>query len=152
MGRATSLPRGPRARLEALLEHLLDTTHKVIAELDALDGDPDLEPNLGAPEDHPSLFRPYLRPTNPGDQSHWERGAQDDREEECEDEGAQCEDEGVSGLHDPDREPDHEWETCHWQDEGDQSTLLPHGVFVRGKSARPSVHQNVGAFIPVRAL
>lgn len=148
MARATSLPRSARARLEVLLEHLLDTTHKVIAELDALDGDTDLEPSLATPERHPNAGRYAAADMG---QLRWAQGAADDREEECEDEGAQCDDEGVCGLHDPDREPDHTHEACHWQDEGDQTVLIPHAVHVWPKT-RPSVHQNVGEFASVRPL
>jgi hypothetical protein len=77
-----------RVKLERAVERLL-------AKLDALDGDADLEdtgdaePSLGAPE---RLGR-YA-------QDHWAASGTDDREEVCEDEGAQCDDEGC----DPDRE------------------------------------------------
>lgn len=82
---AALLPRGrrQRERLRALLEAAIE---RAIETLDALDGDPDLEPSLSS--------------TNVGcgvsfSQLHWFRGCTDDREHECEDEGAQCDDEGV---------------------------------------------------------
>lgn len=148
MQRAPTLPKRPRARLEAALDRLLDAMHQALAELDALDGDPDAEPSLAAPERHPNPGR-YGAPDR--GQLRWAQGAADDREEDCEDEGAQCDDEGVCGLHDPDREPDHTHEACHWQDDGDQTTLIPHAVHVWPQT-RPSVHQNVGEFVSVRAL
>jgi len=133
MVRPATATRHARARLEAALERLLEVAHDAIAELDVLDGDPDLEPLLAAAEQHPTAGRySTLNPT----QEHWGFGAVDDREQECEDEGAQCDDEGVSGIHDPDREPeadrepDHEHEACAWQDEGDQTTLTAHPVHV----------------------
>ncbi|MBX3584757.1 MAG: hypothetical protein KF810_23015 [Rhizobiaceae bacterium] len=70
-------PTVPRYVIEAEIERL-------IALLDAMDPDPDLEPWLTG----------ELAPGDTGD----------DREEECEDEGGQCDDEGVieSGIADED--------------------------------------------------
>jgi hypothetical protein len=50
---------------------------KLLTALDAMDGDPDLEPSLA------------------GDYWAATRDGGDDREMECEDEGAQCDDEGA---------------------------------------------------------
>lgn len=72
-----SYKRHLRAAAEARVEQLL-------ALLDALDGDPDLEPNLGSNTQHQSL-----------NQEGWAWTGDDDREVECEDEGAQCDDEGA---------------------------------------------------------
>jgi hypothetical protein len=159
------VPRRASARIN-LRQQLEQAVEAAIAALDALDGDADLEPAVGAPESPcarfaPSRFSPegrVLGRLRPGDQRHWAEGGDcGEREDLCEDEGAQCDDEGVSGYLDPDREPDadaepdNEHEACHWQDEGDQTRLIPHGVYLR-RRARLSVHTNVGAFIPVRAL
>ncbi len=79
----------------ALRVKLEEAVERLIAALDALDGDADLEdtgdaePSLGSLE-HLGRYA----------QDHWATGATDDREEVCEDEGAQCDDEGC----DPDRE------------------------------------------------
>lgn len=69
-----------------------------------------------------------------------------DLEAVCEDEGGQCDDEGS----DSEREPEGP-ATCHWQDEGDQTVLRPHSVYVR-PDRRPAQYTNVGPFIRVRAL
>lgn len=74
-----------RKLLEAALERLLAAVEHVIADLDALDGDPDLEPSLGS-----RILAPYES------QARWSMGARDDREWDCEDEGAQCDDEGAN--------------------------------------------------------
>lgn len=140
-----------RARLEAALDRLLDAVQATVDELDALDPESDLEesdvePSLGVLERHPNYHlcnrqSPYL------DQANWAIGASaDDREEDCEDEGGACEDEGANSG---DYEPDHDHESCHWQDEGDQATLVPHRVYsLRPETAR-SPHANVGELVPV---
>jgi len=81
-------------------------------------GDCDREPSLGAPERHPCLERRYSRETKADrgehTQLHWATGDSsgedcehdDEREHECEDEGAQCDDEGADQG---DREPDFGW-------------------------------------------
>lgn len=53
----------------------------------------DAEPSLGAPEWHPDgrLWDGHIR----GSQLEWAAGTGDDREYECEDEGAACDDEGA---------------------------------------------------------
>ena len=69
----------------ASTRHLIeDEIERLIALLDQIDSDPDLEPWLAG----------ELAPGDLGD----------DREEECEDEGSQCDDEGVieSGIADED--------------------------------------------------
>jgi len=70
-------------RGDTLRQRLEQAVERAIAALDAYDGDANVEPWLGAPERASYDSRPA-----------WGRGAGDDREEECEDEGAQCEDEG----------------------------------------------------------
>jgi hypothetical protein len=125
-GQKTGLPaalrkptsRQMRERLETALERLLAAAEAIVADLDQLDGDHDLEeggdleltgdeePILGAPE--AKTVRTYVAAGPRGiplDQTHWadghggrygDLGAGDfDGEEECEDEGAQCEDEGA---------------------------------------------------------
>ena len=64
-----------RKRLEQRLEHLLDTAQKVIDALDAIDGDPDLEPSLGS--QNPFHFI---------GQEAWTCWPFDDREQEYEEE------------------------------------------------------------------
>lgn len=73
-------------------------------DLDALDGDADMEPSLGAPEVRvkcSELFGPsgFFRTRLVGetvDQRLWSEGGDaDEREAVSEDEGAQCDDEGV---------------------------------------------------------
>lgn len=49
------------------------------------------EPWLGSPEYHPSGYETM---GGPATQERWAQGANDGREDVCEDEGAQCEDEG----------------------------------------------------------
>lgn len=85
-----------RAAVESTIGTLIDL-------LDRIDGDPDFEPNLSAPV-----------PTFWLSQALWAEGADDDREESCEDEGFDSDREaslcGVtfgSGL-DDDREGDGE--------------------------------------------
>ncbi len=82
--------------MESALDRLLAAVDGVLADLDALDGDGDLEPALGAPENpcmrfNPSIFRDGQligwRP--PGDQRVWSEGGNvDEREDVSEDEGA----------------------------------------------------------------
>lgn len=59
---------------------LATTIERLINMLDDLEPDADLEPSLGWTDCGPDALA---------------NGLQDDREEECEDEGAQCDDEGV---------------------------------------------------------
>lgn len=66
-----------------------------------------------------------------------------DLEPQCEDEGAACEDEGAPD----DREPE-PFNTCHWQDEGDQTTLRPHAMFVH-PARDDRRHQNIGDLVPI---
>ncbi|MFY9291722.1 MAG: hypothetical protein WAP03_13640 [Methylorubrum rhodinum] len=98
----TQLPTEPRARLAAALAHLETLRDEMIAELDRLEGDPDFEPSLGAPERHPAVYNVFdLRRSS---QDLWSAGGDgDEREDVCEDEGGACEDEG----HDSDREADY---------------------------------------------
>ena len=133
------------ADLQRALERLEDLREQLITKLDALEGDPDLEPALGA--------------NGLMDQTRWADGspalmAYADLEEQCEggggddaceDEAGACEDEGA----DTDREPDHEHEACHWQDEGDQTCLKPHPVYLRSRHARPSWANLVGEQVTV---
>lgn len=196
-------PSVQRARLRAKCERAVD---RLIAILDAIEGDADDEPSLGFSEARRNAYA-----LGALDQSHIAEGATDGREDEhdgrepteddeetlgrsenidqsrrefsradlepwlgapnmaasqdqrmwgaryegyayggeadCEDEGAQCDDEGAED----DREPDEGGGLelgCHWQDEGDQTTLVPHDVTtIRVPSVR--LHTNVGAFFPV---
>lgn len=64
-----------RQRMEAAVETLL-------AALDVMDGDPDLEPSLGA-----VAYGCF------SDQRRWAQGVSDEREEACEDEGVRPDDE-----------------------------------------------------------
>lgn len=137
---ARATHRAPTARqrrkvLETALDRLLGVVEAVLADLDALDGDADLEPSLGAPIPYASVS-----------QVHWAAGGdQDEREDVSEDEGGACEDEGGQD----EREPENYY-SCNWQDEGDQTRLRQLPTY----SARPAprLYQNVGAFMPVRAL
>jgi hypothetical protein len=108
--------------MEAAVERLL-------AIMDAMDGDPDFEPGHGASE----LLGVQGRPG----QERWGESCTDDEREPPDDDEpslcgievnsifcgdgdfeAQCEDEGFES----DREPDED-HLCNWQDEGDQSVL-----------------------------
>jgi hypothetical protein len=83
-----TLDRNDRTSVATTIERLIDM-------LDALDGDENLEPSLGAPENHPGGYKD-------SDADGWKAKNADDREEACEDEGAQCEDEGaVTGDNEP---------------------------------------------------
>lgn len=134
--RARSLPHRLRleARIVEALEKLEDLRQEFVARLDAMHGDPDLEPWISATaagwnyegptddreadadEEPDDGFEPSLGSPESGSRSqlHWgdstlrEEPDDLDREAECEDEGAQCDDEG----HQDDLEPD-----C--DDEGD---------------------------------
>jgi hypothetical protein len=117
-----------RRRIEEALERLEDLRERLIAKLDALDGDPDLEPWLSASDGMNQRFwatlgaddrevgdddEPYLSATNIVDQRAWSLGGATDLEDE----------------HDG-REPEI-GEGCYWPDEGDQSTfcsLRPYGA------------------------
>lgn len=131
-----------RVRLEGLLDQLLTMVQTAVDELDALDPDSDLEPD---PDLEPSLGSTD-RGAGKCDQTAWGYSETGDREEVCEDEAAQCEDEGADIG---DYEPDHEHESCHWQDEGDQTHLIAHRTFSkRPADVRPS-WANVGELVPV---
>jgi len=64
-----------RALIEQTMERLLAAVEAATAALDALDGDPDLEPSLAFPEAYARGFYGLI-------------GDRDEREEACEDEGA----------------------------------------------------------------
>ena len=91
-----------REFIRPLLESEIE---RLIAALDLLDADPDLEPEgndepwLGAPDQQSGSWSGIMALGN------------DDREEECEDEGAQCEDEGNDSG---DREPELSGFNCAW--------------------------------------
>lgn len=101
-----------RRRMEKAVEALL-------AAMDAMDGDADLEPALGSPEVGYGRRR---RTAGTLDQRRWSIGdlaaAAGEREAVSEDEGGACEDEGSFDEKEPDL--DH---LCNWQDEGDQTRL-----------------------------
>jgi|GEM_PF-1066035 len=65
-----------RTLIEQTMERLLAAVEAATAALDALDGDPDLEPSLAFPEAYARGFYGLI-------------GERDDREEACEDEGAE---------------------------------------------------------------
>ena len=127
-----------RRRLETALEQLLAAAEAIVADLDEIDGDPDLEPSLG------SLGATYhtgsdQRLTHHGVTDDREHDAGDDREEVCEGEGDYDE-----------REPDQD-HMCNWQDEGDQTKLRQLPVYSKRRKVK-SPHQNVGEFVAVRVL
>lgn len=70
-----------RQRLRRKLERVID---KLIDALDTLDGDPDLEDGA---DDEPSLSAAVPRADRSGSQDAWIQGPDDDREDQCEDEG-----------------------------------------------------------------
>lgn len=151
---ARALHRAPTARqrrqvLESALDRLLDAVEAALADLDALDGDPDVEPTLGSPIPYASVS-----------QVHWAAGGdQDEREDVSEDEGGACEDEGGQDEREPD---DWGWEapdggTAYpsaagaWPPPGTAVVARPEPVSAMQRDY-VSPHQNVGAFMPVRAL
>lgn len=180
-----------RQMLEAACERLLAAVEAILADLDAIDGDPDFEPSLGAPEAQmrcSELFgrsRFFVASTIERnlDQRAWAaRGSRDDREEQCEDEGA-CTGDDEPWLNPPQGPGSHDFKdleedavveshsqggrmVCEegglvvvWRPGVDGSSYSP----VTGSSwpenvTRPasreqvSPHQNVGPFIPVRGL
>ncbi len=69
------------ARFLALRDRLEQHLEAMVGFLDELDGDPDLEPSLGSAAPHQQVT-----------QEIWAVGNTDDREQECEDEGAGNED------------------------------------------------------------
>ena len=85
---------GRREAITAALIRLEDLRTELVAKLDLLDDDPDLEPSLG------SLGSTYSTPW--ADQRHWAGGPTRylDLEDACEDEGAQCDDEGADDARD----------------------------------------------------
>lgn len=150
------------------LDRLLGAVDGLLADLDALDGDADFEPALGAPERHPAIYTAF--DTLASTQAGWAAGGDCEEREEvaedegaqceggggddaCEDEGAQCEDEG----HDSDSEPGEDRELdldhlCNWQDEGDQTRLVPHRTYSRRPPDVRSPHENVGPLVRVQVL
>jgi len=139
--------RQKRQLMEAALDRLLSAVEGVLADLDTLDGEADLEPSLGFLERHNSLA------STSGDQRRITQGAQDDREVECEDEGAQCEDEGSDTDSEPDETHGAGLSLCNWQDEGDQSELLCLPIWRAPPSPDvKSPHQNVGPLMAVKVL
>ena len=110
----------PRAKETAALRRRMErAVEALLAALDAMDGDPDLEPALGSPEVGHGRRR---RTAGTLDQRRWSSGdlaaAADEREDVSEDEGGACEGEGDYDEKEPDL--DH---MCNWQDEGDQTRL-----------------------------
>lgn len=87
-----------RRKLEQAANKLCGVLDRLIAEMDALDGDADFEPSLGS----------VGAPVSYYSGGEWAQGVTDDREMECEDEGAQCDDEG----HDSDTEPNGDEDDC----------------------------------------
>lgn len=85
-----SLGAEERAQIETDIETLLDAAARLIFILDGTDGDCEDEGAEHDGREPDADFEPSLGWTLSG-----QRGGFDDREEECEDEGAQCEDEGA---------------------------------------------------------
>ena len=88
--------------ISAALDRLEDLREYLIAQLDRLEGDPDLE-------------------------------------DCCEDEGGACEDEGADTDSEPDETDGGASSMCNWQDEGDQTRLVPHETGWRRWSRLPPV-------------
>lgn len=78
----TAHPALERARL---LRRLGDLVERLIAVMDEIGGDPDLE---DGGDDEPSLGASIPQLTWAGTQDGWAQGCDDDREDQCEDEGA----------------------------------------------------------------
>ncbi|SFZ81814.1 hypothetical protein SAMN02983003_0707 [Devosia enhydra] len=98
-----------RARIEACL----DEVHAMIEILDRLDGDCDLEPNLGAPEIPPLRLVACNGNLSgwgreQGDQRRWAQGAEDDTEHEDE-HGGDIQDEPHDALSEGNDELDLGW-------------------------------------------
>ncbi|MGU3665050.1 hypothetical protein ACLBX9_12790 [Methylobacterium sp. A49B] len=74
-----------RQRIRELRRRIADRIEADLALLDALDGDPDSEPSLGAPE--PVIGSGFgLGPRVLTDQERWAEGSADDREQDAGDE------------------------------------------------------------------
>ncbi len=86
--RPVELPDNVRRLFEDAIQAHLDAAEALILALDEVDGDADFEPDTDAEEDKADL-EPSLGWTI-GFSGVGERGGDDDREAECEDEGA-CE-------------------------------------------------------------
>ncbi len=124
-----------RSDLERLIE-------AAIAALDALDGDPDLEPAMGAPEpkrphggevgrlmadraNHMEHTSAELQRLPLLDQRHWAEGAAlDETEDVSEDEGAQCEDEGAVEQDCDSEDSGSEWSASYNPKEQERRTAL----------------------------
>ena len=134
--------------LRVLRAALEDAIIRAIGALDALDGDPDLEPSLAgfnplgnfddreaddagvSADEEPSLGSLGGTARSGGSQRGWAGGATSDLEEEhdgrepqCDDEGAQCEDEG--SYRDGDDEPDDSGFALTYPNAHDQRTPWP---------------------------
>ena len=72
--------------MAARVDELLASAEALLAALDHMDGDPDLEPVLGAAENHPRPSWWYVRDED-GSQVDWAHGNRDDREDTDEDGG-----------------------------------------------------------------
>ena len=103
-----------RQRIRELRRRIADRIEADLALLDALDGDPDSEPSLGAPE--PIIPVGYGQVRCPAtDQANWADGAADDREQDAGDEreeenehGGDVQDEPHDAEQD-ERDTAHEW-------------------------------------------
>lgn len=73
-------------RAEAAMDRIERLRQSVISALDVIDGDPDFEP---AGDDEPSLSAAIPTMAWEGSQDAWIQGPDDDREDQCEDEGGQ---------------------------------------------------------------
>lgn len=89
-------PAATRHQFRAQVCRLIDS---LITVLDDIDGDSDMEPTG---DFEPSLSAAVPALSWQGSPDGWIQGSDDDREEECEGEGAQCDDEGaVTGDDEP---------------------------------------------------
>ncbi len=99
-------------------DSLVRTIERLMGVLDDLDGDPEMEPTLGAIEQHPApysgsspVYGKQVR-TPDGDQTDWSNGGDvDERERVCEDEGAciQSQPHDDDGRSSSDTEPNLGW-------------------------------------------
>ena len=95
-----------RQRIRELRRRIADRIEADLALLDALDGDPDAEPSLGAPEPIIPVGYGHVR-CAATDQAHWADGAADDREQDAGDEREEEDEHGGDILDEPhDPQPD----------------------------------------------
>lgn len=64
------------------IAELSDQMTALLEVLDVMDGDPDFEPTLGAPEAKVGGYVPGVASSQQGDQTHWSQGVNEDGENE----------------------------------------------------------------------